>query len=151
MNLNPFAVVALIILVAVSTLLILAVTRTAVYTTEFIGELSSHGSISAMEGLALDTETLDWGEIVPLPGNNKTLPVTVTNKSPVSFNLSFETLNWNPPEVQNHLNLTWNYNEAAVLVDDSVNIEFTLTVTDLILDIENYSFDVQIVGVQVKE
>jgi hypothetical protein len=85
----------------------------------------------------------DWETV--LAGENKTIQVWFNNTgvSPTTYNYS--VTNWNPPAAENHLSLTWNYTDFAVLAGQVIPVEFTLAVHENVT-VTDFSFTLLIIA-----
>jgi len=114
-------------------------------------KISGQGTIKAV-GIhvykdAAATEPLtsaDWG--IFEPGESKTGPVYIKNEGNVPVALSFHVENWQPAAASNFITLTWDYNGSGLPKGSIKQVTFTLTVSVNITGIENFSFEVWIVG-----
>lgn len=87
---------------------------------------------------------VDWG--TPGPGDNVNTTVYIRNSGTASMNLSLTTSSWTPAEAENYITLSW-YREGFVLnVDQVTQAVLTLSVSDTITGIVDFSFDIVIEG-----
>jgi len=83
---------------------------------------------------------IDWGTLTP--GDVAIYPAYVRNEGDVSVTLNVTAQNWNPPEAEQYLVLTWNYTGTVIQVDDGVPVEFQLTVFSNVTGITGFGFDI---------
>lgn len=88
--------------------------------------------------------SLSWGTLEP--GESQAIVCYIKNEGSSALTLSMYPSAWNPPEAQNYLTLTWNYNGNPISTDASVQVTFTLSVDASIEDITSFSFDINIIG-----
>jgi len=81
---------------------------------------------------------IDWGTLQPT--QTRTYPAWIRNEGDLPVVLSLQTENWNPPEAQQYMALTWNY-AGEIPVNTIIAIEFQLTVFSNITGVTNFSFD----------
>jgi hypothetical protein len=139
------AVVALILLSG----LMLAQVMSAIQTSSTISNTGTL-RLSADIGVYRDSSftnavtAINWGTLQP--GDSNTYSVYVRNEGGLALTLSMSTSNWSPPSASNYLTLTWNYNGQTVNANEYVRITFTLSVSDSITGISDFSFDINVVG-----
>lgn len=90
--------------------------------------------------------SIDWGSLEP--GTNKTVTLFIKNKGKNQVTLSYYTSNWNPSEIANYLNLTWDYTGQSIEFKEIIQIVFTLYVSENAEEIGTFSFDITIIGTQ---
>jgi len=87
---------------------------------------------------------IDWKTLEP--GIVTTYTIYVSNEGNFPLTLSISTSNWSPSSASNYLTLTWNYNGETIGVGDAVQVTLTLAVSPSITGIDNFHFDLTIVG-----
>lgn len=80
---------------------------------------------------------IDWGTFQP--SQVRAYPAWIRNEGDVPVTLSLRTENWNPPEAEQYMALTWNY-AGEIQVNTIITIEFQLTVFSNITGVTNFSF-----------
>lgn len=138
-------VVLVLIVSAACVLATLAVTQSVQYQIASVHNVVNMGTLSASDGLILSTESLDWGEVYP--DSNVTKPLSVTNIMNAPCQLYLTTSGWVPANASDFMTLTWNYNGAAVDVDETVDLVLTLTISAEVEGITDFSFNTTITGV----
>ena len=86
----------------------------------------------------------DWG--VFEPGESKTGPCYVKNDGNVPVALSFYVESWQPANASNFITLTWDYDGSGLAKGSIRQVTFTLTVSANITGIDNFSFEVWVIG-----
>jgi hypothetical protein len=71
------------------------------------------------------TETIDWGTIRPRSSKNFTLYLRSISTTETTLNLN--TTNWNPTNISEHMNLSWNYNGTILHRGGTIQVTLTLT------------------------
>ena len=113
--------------------------------------LSSSGSVKAINvevywDLACTqvVSSIDWG--VPEPGDSvlKTVYVKNTGTAPMTLNMSCS--GWSPAQAENYLTVSWDRDEAVVNGGSVLQAVLTLSVSDTITGITDFSFDIVIAG-----
>lgn len=87
---------------------------------------------------------LDWGTLES--GATKSYSVYIRNEGNSVLTLSMSTADWSPSTASNYLTLTWNSNGRTVNAGEAIRATFTLTVSNSISGITNFSFDINLVG-----
>jgi len=93
-----------------------------------------------------NVSSISWGTIDP--GRSKDVTVYVKNTGSVPLILSFNTTNWNPSAASVYIALSWNYDESQIQPDQVLPVTFSLTVSENIHGVTNFSFDIYITGTQ---
>ena len=98
------------------------------------------------------TETINWGLVKP--GSTTSITIYIKNVSNVRTNLNFFVEKWNPYEISNYLDLSWDYTGAFVNSGEVTRVKLQLTsssdssfITYLIYnDVTTFSLDVNFVA-----
>jgi len=113
--------------------------------------LSAAGTVKAIGvGVYWDSDctnqvtTIDFG--LNEPGSTKNVAVFVRNEGSSPAMLSFETENWNPSNATDYMSLTWDDAGEVIDVDEVVQVTLSLSVSNTIEEITNFSFDIVIIG-----
>jgi hypothetical protein len=113
--------------------------------------LSSVGTLKAVGvGVYWDssftnkTTAINWGTLDP--GTQKSFTMYIRNEGNSAITLSQSTANWNPSGSSNYLTLTWNYNGQTINAGANIQVTLTLTVSASITGVNNFNFDIIIVG-----
>ena len=62
------------------------------------------------------------------------------------MSLTLETDNWFPSKVTDYLTLIWNYNGKPLKLNQTIPITITLFISENIIGINDFSFDITIIG-----
>ena len=113
--------------------------------------LSSSGSVKAInvevywDGLCTQVvNSVDWG--TPEPGEVANQTVYIKNLGSAPLNVSMTTSNWTPVEAANYITLAWDREGASIDPDQVLQALLTLTVSDTITGIIDFSFNIVIEG-----
>ena len=87
-----------------------------------------------------------WGTLKP--GTNKTITLFIRNNDKNQITLNFYTSNWNPPDIANYLKLNWDYTGQGIQFKETVQVIFTLSVSENIKTAGTFSFDITIIGTE---
>ena len=88
--------------------------------------------------------SVSWGVLEP--GQNQTITFYLRNEGNSPTTLSFDTSNWTPQGASTFFDLSWDYDGDPIEPDSIQRIRLTLSVDSNIQGIENFSFDLTIVG-----
>jgi hypothetical protein len=150
-------------------LALIAVLNVSLFTTTEVTEsIQSGGTIHVSDGLSIsvpvkpdapatpepkfgeikvNTISLTWGEVTP--GGTSTQEIIVTNTLATPTQISLSSSNWVPSEFQQYMTLTWDYNGVPIQPSQSISVYLQLEVNPNIADITSFTFDVDILGVQL--
>ena len=114
--------------------------------------LPTSGSISALN-VAIYSDSscsqklmsIDWGTISP--GKTVTVTFYIKNTGNTQVMLKMTKTNWNPPEANGPITLTWNREDTTLNVGQTVQAILTLYVSESISGIIDFSVDVVISGI----
>jgi len=113
--------------------------------------LSSTGSVVAINvevywdiGCTQVVTDIDWGNCEPGDVVNMTIFVKNTGNAPMTLNMSYS--GWNPVEAGNYISLSWDQEGASIDADQVVAAVLTLSVSDLITGVTDFSFNIVIEG-----
>jgi hypothetical protein len=128
----------------------------------FLGQFSSFRLISSKGNIqtppnigiywdsngANATSSIEWGSLEP--GLTKNVTVYIANEGNTKVYLSLNTTNWEPANISRYMNLTWNYNGAAIYPDETIKVTFTLSAASspdfinylIAYDVKEFNFDI---------
>ena len=94
------------------------------------------------------TETINWGTIWIGSSQNVTLYVRSISNYVATIHLN--TTNWNPTNISDYTNLTWNYNGTPVNPGEIIQITLTLSTSSsnsfirylITNDVKQFNFDI---------
>lgn len=117
-----------------------------VYPLHSTGKIQKIG-IEVKDANGTTITNIDWGNLTP--NSTITYNIVVANNGTVPVTLTFETENWNPPEISNYITVTWNYDGVPLNPQSSKTIALILTVAENINGISSFSFDIKIIAQEV--
>jgi hypothetical protein len=113
--------------------------------------LASSGNIAAVNvGIYSDfacsqkLESIDWGDIAPGELVTKIIYLKNTGNTPII--LSMTTNNWNPPNANGPITLSWNQEGRELKPSELISATLTLSVREDITGIATFSVSILIVG-----
>jgi hypothetical protein len=89
---------------------------------------------------------IEWGTVNP--GTTKNFTIYVKNEGNVAIMLSIETDNWDPLSASSYLTLSWNRAGYVLSSGSSVRAVLSLSVSSSISGVENFSFDIMVIGTE---
>jgi len=109
----------------------------------------SHGSVKGINvGLYADQacttpeESIQWGLLEPGATANQT--VYIRNEGNSNTTLTMTLSNWNPTNSSNYISLNWNYTGQTLDTNQVIPVRFTLSISENIQGVTDFSFDVTI-------
>jgi hypothetical protein len=116
--------------------------------------LPTRGSISAVNvgiysdsGCTQKLTSIDWGDISPGGNSTQTLYIKNTGNSPLTLKMTKN--NWDPPEANGPITITWNREDADINAGQSLQAIITLSVSSTISGITDFSVDIVITGLDM--
>ena len=88
--------------------------------------------------------SIAWGSLEP--GTEKTVTLFIMNKAKTQIILSYYTSNWKPSGITNYLNLTWDYSGQSINFRETLQIAFTLSISENVKTEGTFSFDITIIS-----
>ena len=92
-------------------------------------------------------QEIDWGLVSP--NETKTFGAWVLNTGNDQVKLLMWTQAWLPLNASDWITLSWNYSETIIQPNASIEVKFLLHVDANIRGIENFAFEIWIMGVKV--
>ena len=149
MSFNKRSAIAII----ASTVALTILTMTATGLLSINKTISSTGAVTAINvGVYSDSActseltSIDWGTISP--GNSENRTIYLKNTGNAQITLSMTSTNWNPASAGGPITLTWNRDNAILNTDQVAMATLTLSLSDSINGINNFSFDIVITGTE---
>jgi hypothetical protein len=149
MSFNKLSTIAII----ASTVALTILTMTATGLLSVNKTISSTGAVTAINvGVYSDSActseltSIDWGTISP--GNSENRTIYLKNTGNAQITLSMTSTNWNPASAGGPITLTWNRDNAILNIDQVAMATLTLSLSDSINGINNFSFDIVITGTE---
>ena len=88
--------------------------------------------------------SVDWE--TPEPGDVLNKTIYVKNTGNAQMTLSLTDSGWDPAEASNYISLTWDREGVAIDADQVIEAVLTLSVSESITGITNFSFNIVIEG-----
>lgn len=113
--------------------------------------IGSSGTVKAINvevywdsGCTQVVDQIDWGTLGPGDTLDKTVYVENTGNAPLSLSISCS--GWNPMEAGDYITLSWDREGGTVSPGEVVEAVLTLSVSNSISGITNFSFNIVIEG-----
>jgi hypothetical protein len=119
----------------------------ATYALSINRRISNVGKVKSI-GCTVDTDFIDWGLLAPGEVKHHTIRVTLTGD--VNAALKLETTDWQPPEAQQYLFLSWNYAGQVLEPETTVIVDLALSVSQSVQNITNFSFAIVITAIEAE-
>lgn len=119
----------------------------------YVYRIQSAGTIKAV-GIQIKDDNgnvitkIDWGILNPASITTRNIYAVNNGTAPITLILTTE--NWNPPQAENYITLSWNYPGTPITAGQSYPIILTLTVSEDITGISNFSFDIVVIAQEVE-
>lgn len=111
------------------------------------GVIASAGINAYWESGCINSiSSINWGTLGA--GDAVLTTIFVKNIGNVPLELSMSVENWNPQFAGNFFDLTWDYNGVVIQPNAVATITFTLVVSTNIDEINGFSFDILITGME---
>jgi len=139
-----FKIVLLLIVIAFATSLPLAGRLLLnIFQIQTTGKINAVGiAVYSDQAATQPLTSINWGELYA--GASTTKQVYLVSLGNVPANLTLTSGNWNPPTAAQYLTVTWNYTAPTIQPQQKICVAFTLTVSNQIIDIESFSFTLNI-------
>ena len=98
-------------------------------------------------GCINEVSLINWGYLQPRETKNVT--IYVNNTGNIALNLNLSTENWSPKNAETYINLSSDYSGEEIQPKKVISITLTLTVSESIKEITEFSFDILIIGTEV--
>jgi hypothetical protein len=141
-------------------LMLITVTVSSLMTTQVLSAgqtsktLSNTGNIGTLQAVGVEIYTdasltrkatsISWGTLSP--GTQRTFSIYIRNEGNTLITLRQSVSDWNPSNAAAYMTLTWNYAGQTLGIGQGMQITLTLTVSTSISGINDFSFDIIIVG-----
>ena len=90
--------------------------------------------------------SLQWGTISP--GNSQDITIYLKNTGNAQTTLSMTTTNWTPANANGPITLSWDKENAKLNPNQVTTATLTLSISESINGITNFSFDIVITGTE---
>lgn len=146
-------IIVALISVAVTTTTAILLSRTTNFTVPSLGTVKTIGVEAYWDqNRENKTETIDWDEI--WLGSSKNVTIYIRSISNYKVTLKLNATDWNPANVSEYTNLSWDYNGTPLNPGETIQVTLTLSIPSYpsfvryLIDekVQNFSFDIHIVA-----
>ena len=124
-------------------IIIVALVLTAEWRIHSTGQIKAiNVGVYSDELCTQELSAIDWGLLAPSEMRIAGIYIKNTGNSPQ--NITIYTNNYQPVESEIYLQLTWNYDEHELAVNEVILVTLTLTVSQSIIGINEFTFDIVI-------
>ena len=95
-------------------------------------------------GCTTAASEIPWGTLAP--GSSGEYVFYIKNEGTTSLNLFLTAANWNPTNARDYMALSWDYRGQTIGPNQVIQITLTLSVSQNINGIENFNFEITIMG-----
>jgi len=138
-----------VITIAISVITSIWLSRTTNFNVPSLGTIRTLGVEAYWDkNLENEIKRIKWGTI--WPGSLKSFTLYLRSMSNTETTLLLNTTNWNPTNISEYMNLSWNYNRAILHLGETIQVTLTLTTSSsnefifylINNDVKEFSFDI---------
>lgn len=142
-------IITAVITIAISAIASIWLSRISNFDVPSLGTIKTLGVEAYWdENLENKTETINWGTI--WPGSSKNFTVYLRSISNTETTLLLNATNWNPANISEFMNLSWNYTNTTLYPGETIQVTLTLTTSSsntfllylITNDVKEFSFDI---------
>jgi hypothetical protein len=146
LNLRIGAIIALVIIgVATASLTMAALSANQNVPSSGTVTASANLGVYSDSGCSVNLTSINWGTLTAGGSTTKTVYVKNTG-SGVSLALSMNTTSWIPANANTYITVTWDKETIRLNPNQNTTAIITLTVSPSIVDITNFSTQINIIG-----
>lgn len=97
-------------------------------------------------GCTQEVTSIDWGQLSP--GSKTEVDIFVRNEVNQPLFIAIATQDWNPTQTADYITLSGKYDRRAIDPEETVLIPLTLKVSEDIIEITDFSFNIHIIGTE---
>lgn len=97
-------------------------------------------------GCTQEVTSIDWGQLSP--GSKTEVDIFVRNEVNQPLFIAIATQDWNPTQTTDYITLSGNYDRRAIDPEETVLIPLTLKISEDIIEITDFSFNIHIIGTE---
>ena len=139
--------------VALTTTISIMLSKTSNFTLPSLGTVKTIGvEVYWDQNLENKTETINWDEV--WVGSSKNVTVYIRSISNYQIILNLNATDWNPTDVSDYMNLSWDYNGTLLNPGETIPVMLTLSIPSsysfvnylIDNDVQNFNVDVHIIA-----
>ena len=139
--------------VALTTTISIMLSKTSNFTLPSLGTVKTIGvEVYWDQNLENKTETINWDEV--WVGSSKNVTVYIRSISNSQIILNLNATDWNPTDVSDYMNLSWDYNGTLLNPGETIPVMLTLSIPSsysfvnylIDNDVQNFNVDIHIIA-----
>jgi hypothetical protein len=139
--------------VALTTTISIMLSKTSNFTLPSLGTVKTIGvEVYWDQNLENKTETINWDEV--WVGSSKNVTVYIRSISNNRIILNLNATDWNPTDVSDYMNLSWDYNGTLLNPGETIPVMLTLSIPSsysfvkylIDNDVQNFNVDIHIIA-----
>lgn len=139
--------------VALTTTISIMLSKTSNFTLPSLGTVKTIGvEVYGDQNLENKTETINWDEV--WVGSSKNVTVYIRSISNYQIILNLNATDWNPADVSDYMNLSWDYNGTLLNPGETIPVMLTLSIPSsysfvnylIDNDVQNFNVDIHIIA-----
>lgn len=139
--------------VALTTTISIMLSKTSNFTLPSLGTVKTIGvEVYWDQNLENKTETINWDEV--WVGSSKNVTVYIRSISNYQIILNLNATDWNPADVSDYMNLSWDYNGTLLNPGETIPVMLTLSIPSsysfvnylIDNDVQNFNVDIHIIA-----
>lgn len=139
--------------VALTTTISIMLSKTSNFTLPSLGTVKTIGvEVYGDQNLENKTETINWDEV--WVGSSKNVTVYIRSISNYQIILNLNATDWNPTDVSDYMNLSWDYNGTLLNPGETIPVMLTLSIPSsysfvnylIDNDVQNFNVDIHIIA-----
>lgn len=139
--------------VALTTTISIMLSKTSNFTLPSLGTVKTIGvEVYWDQNLENKTETINWDEV--WVGSSKNVTVYIRSISNNQIILNLNATDWNPTEVSDYMNMSWDYNGTLLNPGETIPVMLTLSIPSsysfvnylIDNDVQNFNVDIHIIA-----
>lgn len=139
--------------VALTTTISIMLSKTSNFTLPSLGTVKTIGvEVYWDQNLENKTETINWDEV--WVGSSKNVTVYIRSISNYQIILNLHATDWNPTDVSDYMNLSWDYNGTLLNPSETIQVTLTMSIPSsysfvnylIDNDVQNFNVDIHIIA-----
>lgn len=139
--------------VALTTTISIMLSKTSNFTLPSLGTVKTIGvEVYWDQNLENKTETINWDEV--WVGSSKNVKVYIRSISNYQIILNLHATDWNPTDVSDYMNLSWDYNGTLLNPSETIQVTLTMSIPSsysfvkylIDNDVQNFNVDIHIIA-----
>lgn len=142
-------IITVVITIVISSIISIWLSKITSFNVPSLGNIKTLGVEAYWDkNLENKTETINWGTI--WLGASKNFTLYLQSISNTETTLLINATNWNPVNISEYVNLSWNYNKTILHPSETIQVTLTLTTSSsgnflrylIANEVKEFSFDI---------